>query len=308
MLVNPTNRPQQPANAEQIAGGNNPNTRAVPDDDGIRSDLSTNIPKVALRSRAARTPTRSERSGLFSILGSCFGRRPKSSHRQISSSDNAKTRPAYNDTFNYQGQARALIEVATSGMSAAKGNATTGLADSKSSSEVASFLSLGDKGIRRATTALQNIATKASFEYLSDAEIKKMPAESQGTLKNQSTQIAQMANTILKSTFLEGTENFTQFGTSSKGYTEALEKYPEQDQAIRAWVKDGLNLGTELVNTQDQILCQGRVQSESYISDLQSRVNVFASIERDMLEPVDVNIGMESFADEVLKQTQGLKE
>ena len=307
MLVNPTNRSPQLTTTQQITGDGNKANRSVSKPKIEADHFSTNIPRVGIRTRAARTPTRSERSGLFSTLGSCFGRHPKSNRRQTSSSGNVATRPAYNDGFNYQGQTRLLIEVATSGISAAKENATTGLAASKSSSEVASFFNSGDKGIRRATTALQNIATKASFESLSDVERQKIPAESLGTLKNQSTQISQMANTILKSTFLDGTQDLTQYGTGSKGYTEALEKHPDQDQAIRAWVQSGLNLGAELINTQEQILSQGRVQSESYLSDLQSRVNVFASIESDVSEPIDMNV-VGNFADEVLKQAQVSKE
>ena len=304
MLVNPTT---QSTATQQITGDGNKVNRSVSKPKLEADNFSTNIPRVGIRTRAARTPTKSERSGLFSALGSCFGRRPKGSRQQTSSSANAATRPAYNAGFSYQGQTRLLIEVATSGILAAKENATTGLAASKSSSEVASFFNLGDKGIRRATTALQNIATKASFESLSDAERQKIPAESLETLKNQSTQISQMANTILKSTFLDGTQDLTQYGTGSKGYTEALEKHPEQDQAVRAWVQNGLNLGAELINTQEQILSQGRAQSESYINDLQSRVNVFASIERDMSDPVDINV-VGSFADEVLQQAQISKE
>ena len=304
MLVNPTT---QSTATQQITGDGNKVNRSASKPKLEADNFSTNIPRVGIRTRTARAPTKSERSGLFSALGSCFGRRPKSSRQQTSSSDNVTTRPAYNAGFSYQGQTRLLIEVATSGILAAKENAATGLAASKSSSEVASFFNSGDKGIRRATTALQNIATKASFESLSDAERQKIPAESLETLKNQSTQISQMANTILKSTFLDGTQDLTQYGTGSKGYTEALEKHPEQDQAIRAWVQNGLNLGAELINTQEQILSQGRGQSESYISDLQSRVNVFASIESEMPEPMDINV-VGSFADEVLQQAQVSKE
>ena len=287
MLVNSTT---QSTATQQITGDGNKVNRSVPKSKMEVDSFSTNIPRVGIRTRSARTPTKSERSGLFSALGSCFGRHSKSSRQKISSPDNAATRPVHNDGFNYQGQTRLLIEVATSGILAAKDNAATGLAASKSSGEVASFFNSGDKGIRRATTALQNIATKASFESLSGAERQKIPAESLETLKNQSTQISQMANTILKSTFLDGTQDLTQYGTGSKGYTEALEKHPEQDHAIRAWVQNGLNLGTELINTQEQILSQGRVQSESYLSGLQSRVNVFASVESEMPEPIDINV------------------
>ncbi len=303
MLVNPTNQPRQNANVGQVPADDGHSNRAVLADDGMRARLSPNIPRTNIRSRAARSPTKSERSGLFSVLRSCFGRRSQGSHQRISSSGNA----AAHAGVVLEGKANMLLTACATGIIAAKENAVAGLADSKSSSEVASFFNLGDKAIRRGTTAIHNLANNVSFEGLNDAEIKKMPAESLETLKKQSTQIAQMANTISQSKFLDSTQNFNQYGTGSEAYTEALEKYPEQDHAIRAWVQDGLNLGSELINIQEQILSQGRVQSESYLSDLQSRVNVFASIEKGMPDPIDINV-VGGFADEVLKQAQVPKE
>ena len=304
MLVNSTNRPPQPTNVGQAAQSDSRVGKTVPNDDGVKANLSPNISGKSIRSRAARSPTHSERKGLFSVLGSCFGKRPQSSRQQISSPATATTSPANSAVDSLlQGRVHGLIIASTSGISVAKENAATGLAASKSSSEVASFFNLGDKALRRGTTALKNVADMVSFRYLSDAEKQKMPAESLKTLETQSTQIVQMINTVQNSTFRDSTQDLTQYGTGSKGYTEALEKYPEQDYAIRAWVQNGLNLGNELINLQEQVLCQGRVQSDSYLSDLQGRVDAFAtSTERDVLDPIDINVAG-SFADEVLEQT-----
>ncbi len=304
MLVNSTNRPPQPTNIEQAAQNDGRVSKTVANDDRVSANLSPNISRKSIRSRAARSPTHSERKGLFSALGSCFGRRSQSRRQQISSPATATTSPANNAVDALlQGRVHGLIIASTSGILVAKENAAKGLAAAKSSSEVASFFNSGDKALRRGTTALRNVADMVSFRYLSEAEKQKMPAGSLETLEKQSTQIVQMVDTVRNSTFRDSTQELTQYGTSSKGYTEALEKYPEQDHAIRAWVQNGLNLGTELINIQEQILCQGRVQSESYISDLQSRVDAFAtSTERDALDPVDINVAG-SFADEVLEQT-----
>ncbi len=301
MIVNSTNRPQQVANAERVAGSNSPDNRTVPDDGGIRANLSPNIPRMSIRSRAARTATRSERNGLFRILGSCFGGRPRSNQR-ISSSGNV----AAHAGVVLEGKANMLLTACITGMSTARENAAVGLADSKSSDEVATFFTLGDKAIRRGTTAIHNLAHNVSFDGLSDAEKQKMPAESLENLKKQSAQIAQMANTISQSKFLDTTENFNQYGTGSGAYKEALEKHPDKDHTIRAWVQDGLNLGTELINIQEQVLGRGRVQSESYLGDLQSRVNVFAALEKAMPDPIDINV-VGSFTDEVLEKTTEIK-
>ena len=266
------------------------------------SSLSSSIPQDSLRSRSVRRPTTGESRGLFNTLRLCFGGRQQRNNLEISSPKNTTTCEAQIMAI-VKGQASGVIEASQRGIAAARSNIVKGLSANQSSEEVTSFLKLGDKGIRRGTTAIQNLGRILSFENLSDKEKREMPAESLEALEKQSAQIKEMAKTVSGATFLDGTRDFFQCGTSERnGYVEMMEKHPEQDQAMRGWVRNGLTLGSELINTQEQILLKGNTQSENYLNDLQSRVNIFASIEKDLFAAADRNSEMEGFAGDVLNK------
>jgi len=170
-----------------------------------------------------------------------------------------------------------------------------GLASENSREEVVTFLTSADKGIRRATTAIKNISKELTFAELSDEEKQKLPAEALGTLEQQATKITNMAKTICDSTFLDSKDNFSQSGTTQdNGYVKMMEAHPEKDQEMRQWLRDGLDLGSELIAKQGQILFEGKVQSEAELSELQSRVNAFSGQQRESV------IG--DFTDEVMKE------
>ena len=305
MSINSTNRPPTAVVASrEIAGSGNRNDKSVHKTKESLNSFSPNIQSLSLRSRSARTPTSSERRGVFDTLRLCFGRQRQSDNRQISSpmshigrDDKAQARA------HAKGKACFAMDAALRGIAGAKGRSVEGLVGERSSEEVKSFLNSSDKGIRRGTTAIDNLSKIISFENLSDEERQKMPAASKDTLEQQSTRIRGMARTICDATYHDGKYAFSQFGDNNKGYTEIIEKHPEQDQTMRAWIQDGLNLGSELMNTQVEVLFNGRAQSASYLDALQSRVNTFASIERDLFAPTDKNSEMEGLADEVIKKT-----
>ena len=309
MSISSINRPQtQPANTQQTAetakvGAHNDRSvsQSAEQSASAHSSLSANIPQSSLRNRSARRPTGNERRGLFNTLRLYFGQRQHQDNRQVSSPTNTTNTEA-NTMAMVRGRAEGLIQSSQSGIAAARGNVVEGLAEEKSSSEVEAFLKSGDKGIRRGTTAIYNLGRMISFENLSVEEKQKMPADSLETLEKQSTQVKEMAKTVSGAKFLDGTDDFFQSGTTkNNGYSAMMEMHPEQDQAMRTWIRSGLNLGSELISAQDQIMLGGRVQSEDYMNDLQSRVNVFASIEQDSFAPLEGNKSeMEGFAAEVL--------
>ena len=316
MSISSINRPptppvetQQAAETAKVGAHNDRSvSQSAEQSASVHSSLSANIPQSNLRNRSARRPTGDERRGLFNTLRLCFGRRQHQDNLQVSSPSSQISSPTNtanteaNTMAMVRGRAEGLIQSSQSGIAAARGNVVTGLAEEKSSNEVESFLKSGDKGIRRGTTAIYNLGRMISFENLSVEEKQKMPAESLETLEKQSTQVKEMAKTVSNAKFLDGTRDFFQSGTTKdNGYSAMMEMHPEQDQAMRTWIRNGLNLGSELISAQDQIMLGGRVQSEDYMSDLQSRVNVFASIEQDAFAPLESNKSeMEGFAAEVL--------
>ena len=310
MSISSINRPSRLAaetqQSSETARTTTHNNRIVGESAGQNADsfssLSSSIPQDNLRSRSVRRPTSGERRSLFSALRLRFGGRQKRDNLKVSSPRNVTTCEAQT-MATVKGQASGVIEASQRGIAAARSNIVQGLSVGQSSEEVALFLKSGDKGIRRGVTAIHNLGRTLSFANLSDEEKRAMPAESLESIEKQSTQIKEMAKTVSGATFLDGTRAFFQCGTSERnGYTEMMEQNPEQDQAMRAWIRGGLTLGSELINTQEQILLKGKTQSEGYLNDLQSRVNIFASAEKDPFTPVDGKSEMDSFAGEVLSK------
>ena len=312
MSINSINRSQTPLTETRqtaaAAKAGNHNDRVVSQAMEQTADnysLSSSIPRSNIRSRSVRRPTSNEHTGLFNTLRLCFGKQqPRNSRNQGVSGPTRAANLEANTMAMVKGKVDWLIESAQKGIAAAKSNVVEGLAEGKSSAEVASFLESGDRGIRKGTTAIHNLGRMISFTNLSDAEKQKLPDASLETLEQQSTQIKGMAKTISDATFLDGKYNFFQCGNSANnGYTETMKTYPDHDQAMRNWVRSGLNLGSELINAQEQIILEGKGQSEDYLEELQSRVNIFALT--DPFAPLDTNKSeMEGFTNEVLSQIE----
>lgn len=253
--------------------------------------------------RTVRRPTESENRGLFSTLRSYFGGRSRRARGEVSSpvQSNRSVRQASVNLAG--GQVGILIDAAKSGIAAAKQNIVEGLASEKSSAEVKSFFESGDKGVRRGTTAAYNLGEKVNFADLSPQQKAQLPSHSLDTIAQQATQIKELAQAVSSATFLSGTRDFSQFGTTkNNGYTEVIAKYPERETEARAWIRDGLNIASDLINAQEQLLFQGETLSDDQLSALQSRVNDFTRTEENAFKPVDSKSEMEGFSDEVMKE------
>ena len=303
MSINPINRPQTPpAEVQQTSKAGDYNARAVNQSSAQATNdsasLSANIPQSQLHSRTPRRATSGDKK-IFNAVRLLFKRQPRRDSTEISSPTISTSVLLEQAKDAAKSQTGILIDVARSGIAAAMSNIVEGLAEEKSSAEVKSFLESGDKGIRRATTAIYNLSDVLSFDHLSAEKKAKMPAESLETLERQSMQIKEMAKDIGAARFRDGTRNFNQLGTTANnGYAEMMKMHPQQDQAMRAWIRNGIHLGSELINAQSQIMLKGKTQSDDYLKDLQDRVNIFAF---DMPEPLEIP-KMEGFADEVLNE------
>ena len=275
--------------------------------------VGSNIPKNDMHTRSMRRPTSGERQGLFGRLKSRLSGRRQSS-REISSPSAATTDATSSigkeSMQLMQGYSAALIDIAKNGIAATKENIVSGLADAKTSEEVNAFLESGDKGVRRGVTGIHNLAEAISFTNLSAKEKSQLPANSLERLGQQSMQIKGMGQMVAGATFLEGRRDFNHVGTPGiNAYSEMLEKYPQHDTAMRTWIRDGINLGSDLIDAQERVLVNGQPLSEDAINALQRRADDFANkdlhsgLGQDPFAPVDRSESkIEGFTDEVLTE------
>ena len=180
-----------------------------------------------------------------------------------------------------------LAEAARKGVDAAGNNvATKVIGDNNSMEDVERLLKSGDGGIRRGTTALNNISRHLKPETLPAQEL-------QGTAEQWSRQtgrIADMAGRIASAEFNETVKgDFTQYGTTQNNPFEQVAGYfPEFDHGVRSWLAQGINLTDRLLAAQERATTGQPPLSDAELDELQQRVDDFTDSRARARGPVDL--------------------
>ena len=178
-----------------------------------------------------------------------------------------------------------LADAARRGVDASRNNvATKVLGENNSMEDVKHVLRSGDGGIRRATTALNNISRHLKPETLPSGEL-------QGTAEQWSRQtdrVAGLANRIGAAEFNENIKgDFTQYGTTRNNpYEQVVEYFPEFDHATRNWLAEGINLTDQLLAAQERATTGQPPLPEAELDDLQQRVDDFTDSQARAAGPV----------------------
>ena len=167
-----------------------------------------------------------------------------------------------------------LAEAARTGVDAARNNvATRVLGENNSMEDARRVLASGDGGIRRATTALNNVSQHLKPETLPAQEL-------QGTAEQWSRQtglVAGLANRVATAEFNENIKgDFTQYGTTQNNPFEQVVKYfPQFDHGVRNWLAEGIDLTDQLLAAQERATTGQPPLTDAELDDLQQRVDRF---------------------------------
>ena len=180
-----------------------------------------------------------------------------------------------------------LADAARKGVKAAGDNvAANVLGDNNSTEDVRRVLTSGDGGIRRATTALNNISRHLKPETLPSGEL-------QGTVEQWSRQtaaVAGLAGRVAAAQFNENVRgDFTQYGTTQNNPFEQVAGYfPELDHGVRNWLAQGINLTHQLLAAQERAMTGQSPLSDAELDELQQRVDDFTDSRARAKGPVDL--------------------
>lgn len=145
---------------------------------------------------------------------------------------------------------RGLAEAARSGIDAAKDNLLNNILKKEYDSEhVQHVLTSGDSGIRRATTALNNLRNMLKPETQPAESLQGTPAQ----WAAQTRTISNMAQQVENAEFSQKVPGrFLDYGTSNNNPYTAVQEHPEVDHDVRAWLLDGVDLLDQMLSAQER--------------------------------------------------------
>ena len=166
-----------------------------------------------------------------------------------------------------------LAFAARSGIDATKRNLNDKILGG-STNDVLSALTGGDKGIRRATTAMENLKSQLRPEQLPPESLHGMPQQ----WTTQSRAISRMAGQIGNAGFSEEANGrFLDYGTSGEAnpFNDVAKNHPELDRPVRNWLTDGVNLLDQLLTAQERAFNGEPPLNNDQIAGLQAGVDNF---------------------------------
>jgi len=299
------------------------------------------IPGHSIRAKSAHKATGSEQRGVFSKLklnklklafagssgskvlsspdhSAATGEVAASGNQYSSSQDNVNNTVTltsggginlYGNSTVYQPHHRVTkINESRDRIIAAKINALEGLDSKKSSAEVAAFLRSGDKGISEGVSALQAMGV-TFLHHLSPEDEKLYDKATYNDLQLQSNLMAHRARWMHEAEFGEDALPFSKICAREENtYDAAMAKDATQDAEMRAWIRDGLNLANDIVEAQEQIICEGKLVADERSDAIGARVDLFCSGRASRDAKLDIPAEMGSFSGEVIatlnKETQ----
>lgn len=175
-----------------------------------------------------------------------------------------------------------------------------------SSDQVAQLLTGGDKGLRRATTALASLKQWLRPEQLPAETLTGTTAQ----WKEQTRMISGMAEQMEGARFSEEIPGrFLDYGTSGSAnpYPEAVREHPQLDHDVRIWLSDGVDLLDRMLAAQERALQGEPPLTADEAASLQKSVDRFANAEirTSQTQPHSFDPGSDSVVEGFTEETLG---
>jgi hypothetical protein len=170
-----------------------------------------------------------------------------------------------------------LAQAARSGIDATKDILNQRiLGEQHGTEDVLGTLLSTDKGLRRATTAAQNLQAQLRPEQLPPEALNGTPQQWAEQTRAVSQMVGQLGNTGFNDK-VDG--RFLDYGTSGEAnpFNSVAKDHPQLDHQVRNWLADGVGLLDELLSAQERAFDGQPPLSNDEMTALKERVNSFAT-------------------------------